>query len=299
MTPNPAPQFTSKKPAIIVISSHVVRGTVGNRAAALALEVLGFSVWVVPTVTLPWHPGHGPASRIVAPSVEFSQLLDDLCEAPWLNEVGAVLSGYLGGAEQVGPVAKLVDCVKSKNPDALYTLDPVLGDAPENGDGRLYVPEEQAIAIRKDLLPRADLVTPNPFELGWLANCDTPRTMESIKTAAESLNIGMVLATSCPAMMRDHIANMLVMQSGPTHMAEHRLMDGPPNGLGDLASALMLGNFLAGGDAVKALSKTSAALCETMMVAARAQSNELMLEACIGSLVNPRMPVDVRTLAKR
>ena len=53
-----------EKGAIIVISSHVVRGTVGNRAAVFALETLGHPVWAVPTVILPWHPGHGPSRRI-------------------------------------------------------------------------------------------------------------------------------------------------------------------------------------------------------------------------------------------
>ena len=52
--------------AVIVVSSHVARGSVGNRAAVFALETLGHPVWAVPTVLLPWHPGHGRATRIVA-----------------------------------------------------------------------------------------------------------------------------------------------------------------------------------------------------------------------------------------
>ncbi|TGR73387.1 pyridoxal kinase, partial [Mesorhizobium sp. M1C.F.Ca.ET.189.01.1.1] len=50
--------------AVIVISSHVARGSVGNRAAVFALETRGFPVWAVPTIILPWHPGHGRATRI-------------------------------------------------------------------------------------------------------------------------------------------------------------------------------------------------------------------------------------------
>ena len=94
--------------AVIVVSSHVARGTVGNRAAVFALETLGHPVWAVPTVVLPWHPGHGRATRIVPPSDQFAALMDDLARAPWLGEVGAVLSGYLGDAEQAGAVAHLV-----------------------------------------------------------------------------------------------------------------------------------------------------------------------------------------------
>ncbi|MGO8536034.1 pyridoxal kinase, partial [Rhizobium ruizarguesonis] len=42
--------------AVIVISSHVVRGSVGNRAAFFALETLGHPVWALPTIERPW-PG--------------------------------------------------------------------------------------------------------------------------------------------------------------------------------------------------------------------------------------------------
>ena len=81
----------SDKGTVIVISSHVVRGTVGNRAAVFALETLGHPVWALPTVILPWHPGHGPSTRIQIPESEFDAVIDDLIRAPWVGEVKAVL----------------------------------------------------------------------------------------------------------------------------------------------------------------------------------------------------------------
>ena len=108
--------------AVIVISSHVARGSVGNRAAVFALETLGHPVWAVPTVILPWHPGHGPATRIVPEPEEFWAFMQDLQRAPWLGEVAGVVSGYLGDAGQAADVAALVGAVKAKNPDALYRM---------------------------------------------------------------------------------------------------------------------------------------------------------------------------------
>ena len=134
--------------AVIVISSHVARGSVGNRAAVFALETLGFPVWAVPTVLLPWHPGHGRATRIVPPPAQFSALMGDLEGSPWLGEVAAVLSGYLGDAGQAEAVASLVGAVRRRNPHALYLCDPVMGDL-----GGLYVPEGVASAIRATLMP--------------------------------------------------------------------------------------------------------------------------------------------------
>ena len=108
------------KPAIIVVSSHVARRAVGNRAATFALERLGFPVIAVPSVLLSWHPGVGPATRIVPTVDSFAATIDDLIGAPWLGTVGAILSGYLGEDSQAAPVAALVEAVKAGNPDALY-----------------------------------------------------------------------------------------------------------------------------------------------------------------------------------
>ena len=130
-----SPERGDSPRAVIVVSSHVARGSVGNRAAVFALETLGFPVWAVPTVVLPWHPGHGRATRIVPPPGEFAALMKDLERAPWLGEVAAILSGYLGDASQAAAVASLVDAVRAKNGRAVYVCDPVIGDL-----GGLYVP---------------------------------------------------------------------------------------------------------------------------------------------------------------
>ncbi len=170
------------KPAIIVISSHVARGSVGNRAAVFALEVLGHNVWAVPTVTLPWHPGHGKATRIVASADEFLALLQDLGNAPWLPEVGGILSGYLGDHQQATAIADLVKTIKNKNPAVVYACDPVIGDC--NG---LYVNEDTANAIRDILVPMADLITPNRFELAWLCQHSSFVNNDEILAAAKTL----------------------------------------------------------------------------------------------------------------
>ena len=101
--------------AVIVISSHVIRGSVGNRAAVFALETLGYPVWAVPTVVLPWHPGPRPldAGDWSARTIS-TRLIDDLIRAPWTGEVRAVLSGYLGAAHQAEGVARLVEALRAE-----------------------------------------------------------------------------------------------------------------------------------------------------------------------------------------
>jgi pyridoxine kinase len=285
-------------PAVIVISSHVVRGTVGNRAAVFALETLGFPVWALPTITLPWHPGHGRATRLVPDEAGFCALVDDLCQAPWLGEVGGILTGYLGGAHQAAPIAKLIRSVKSKNADAIYLCDPVIGDA-----GGLYVPEATAIGIRDQLLPLADIATPNRFELQWLTgqssqdrqNKQDRQDNQALITAAENLGPKTVVTTSAHAMMTGSTGNLLV-SAAHTIMAEHRHVDGPSNGLGDLTSALFLARTLFGQSAETALKQTTASVFEVMARAAKRGANELMLAADAASLAHPMAMVQMRRI---
>ncbi len=285
------PERPETLPAVIVISSHVVRGTVGNRAAVFALETLGFPVWALPTVTLPWHPGHGRGARLLPDEAGFAVLIDDLCNAPWLGEVGGILTGYLGAARQATPIAKLIKTLKDKNPKSLYCCDPVIGDA-----GGLYVPDETAVAIRDLLLPLADITTPNRFELQWLGSRQVDDNQALIE-CAETLGPKTVVTTSAHAMMAGSTGNLLV-NGAQTIMAEHRHVDGPSNGLGDLTSALFLARTLFGQSAETALKQTTAAVFEVMARAAKRGANELMLAADASSLAHPMAMVQMRRLMR-
>lgn len=280
--------------AVIAISSHVARGSVGNRAAVFALETLGYPVWAVPTVILPWHTGHGPSTRIVASPEQFSAFMDDLVGTPWLDEVTAVLSGYLGNAQQAEGVARLVREVKARNPRALYVCDPVMGDL-----GGLYVPEATANAMRDVLLPLADVATPNRYELEWLAGRkldDVPAIIE----AARGVGPRRMLVTSAPGATAADMGNLLVTPDGAL-LAEHRRISGPPSGMGDLTSSVFLARLLAGQPDDEAVRTTTATVYEVLSRAAERGGDELQLETDSRSLSHPGAAVTLRridTLAK-
>jgi len=280
---------TAAPRAVIVVSSHVARGSVGNRAAVFALETLGHPVWAVPTVMLPWHPGHGRATRIVPPTEQFSAFMADLERAPWLGEVTAVLSGYLGEAGQVEAVASLVETVKARNPKALYVCDPVIGDS-----GGLYVAEALASGIRDRLLPLADIATPNRYELEWLTGTKLD-DMRATMAAALAAPPPTMLVTSAPAMMAGGTGNLLVTQTQAL-LAEHRTVERPPNGLGDLSAAVFLARLLAGQPAAKALQSTTASVYEILARTSKRGGDELQLETDAQSLSHPMAMVELRTL---
>lgn len=275
--------------AVIVVSSHVARGAVGNRAAVFALETLGFPVWAVPTVILPWHPGHSRATRIVPPADQFAALLADLERAPWLDEVDAVLSGYLGDAAQAEAVASLVTAVKARKPGALFVCDPVMGDS-----GGLYVPEATAIALRDVLIPLADIATPNRYELEWMTGVALP-DLDSTIAAALDLGPPAMLVTSAPATIAEGTGNLL-LDAHHALLAEHHRIDRPPNGLGDLTAAIYLARVLSGHPPAKALQSTTAAVYEILARTARRGGDELQLETDSQSLSHPMAMVHLRHL---
>jgi len=278
------------RPAVICVSSHVARGTVGNRAAVFALESLGFPVWSVPTVTLPWHPGHGPATRIVPPAGDFAALMDDLAGSPWLGEVGAVLTGYFGDGDQVEPTARLVEAVKRANPGATYICDPVLGDR-----GRMYQSQATVDAIRDRLIPLADIATPNRFELEFLTGLEFTDNSHLIEAAA-TLGPEAVVVTSAFPMLRGGIGNLLV-RDFQAILAEHRVVENAPHGLGDLTAAVFLARTLSGAKGEKALQSATATVFEILARTTKRGADELTLETDTDSLKHPMAMVHMRRLA--
>ena len=275
--------------AVIVISSHVVRGSVGNRAAVFALEVLGHPVWALPTIVLPWHPGHGPATRLRFPDDDFESAIDDLIRAPWLGEVSAILTGYFGSPRQPAAVARLVRAAKERNPKLTYVCDPVMGDL-----GGLYIPVETATAIRDHLIPIADIATPNRYELQWMVGSELTSNQQIID-AALSLGPKRMLVTSAVPMMAGGTGNLL-LSGRSALLAEHRLIDNPPNGLGDLLAAVFLARLLDGGDEETALRTSTASVFEILARTAKRGGDELALESDASSLSTPMAMVQMRRL---
>jgi pyridoxine kinase len=253
----------SEKSAVIVVSSHVADGTVGNRAAVFALERFGFPVVAVPTIILSWHPGRGKATRIVPPTRDFASLIADLAQAPWLGKVGGVLSGYLGEAHQAEPIAALVGAVKARNRDALYLCDPVLGDA-----AGPYVSEAILGAVTEKLLPLADIVTPNRYELGFLTGAKAVDN-DALIAAAHATGVGEAVVTSAFAAPGE-AANLLVAP-GVVHIATHPGLDRAPHGTGDLLAALYLAHRLSGIAAPEALRRAAGSIHRMVGLAAGAE----------------------------
>jgi len=252
---------------VLSLQSTVVVGHVGNAAARPALERFGHRVWTIDTAILAHHPGHGAFRGEIRPPEALRALVEGVEGVGAFARVDAVLSGYLGDPGSAAVVADVVSRVKAASPRALYACDPVIGDFDAAGVGRGFVRPGVADAIRTHLLPRADILLPNRFELGALGGLPID-TVDQVIAAARALNVPTVVVTSvdCPDTPADRIEVLVVTAARAIRVGMARL---PRrfDGSGDLFAGLFLGALLAGrepGPAVEeALSLLSPVLLAT------------------------------------
>ena len=180
--------------SILSIQSHVVYGYAGNTAAVFPMQRLGHEVWAVNTVEFSNHTGYGSWKGKFLGGELAGDLIEGLEERGVLPGCEAVLSGYLGDASVARAVIAAVQKVKAASPKALYCCDPVMGDT---GRG-FYVKPDIPDIFRRELIPLADIITPNQFELEALTGIDT-QTPDNARRAIEMIHgqgPGIVLVTS-------------------------------------------------------------------------------------------------------
>jgi pyridoxine kinase len=218
---------------ILTISSQVVFGPVGNTALVPALQNEGHEVLALPTIVLSHHPGHGPPQALRHGEDSFERILDSVEKIGNLHTLDAVLTGYFTNQQQVIKTAALINRLKQQNPNLMVLVDPVLGD-----NGRLYVGEDIATAIRDQLLPFATIITPNVFELSYLTKRPIANQADA-QAAAQHLAIDEVVVTSIPVDIQ-HLGTLLCT---PHHSELIQTVKRPhvPNGTGDYLS----GGYLA------------------------------------------------------
>ena len=242
---------------VLAISSQVVRGHVGLSAIVPALQRLGHEVWALPSIILSNHPGHPHAAGLPIAAAALEQMVDALDRNGWLGEIDAVHTGYLPTAEHVQLAAAIVRRLKGQH-SIVYLCDPVLGDEPKG----LYLDPRAANAIRDDLAQLADVLTPNRFELGWLAGGPTG-TVGELKRTAQALTGGTVLVTS--AIRHGPVLKNILFASGEALECEIPWRKDVPHGTGDFFAALYLGHRLNGEAEADALARATARIEQVIL----------------------------------
>ena len=270
-------------PTVLSLQSRVAYGHVGNAASVFPLQRLGIEAWALDTVAFSNHTGHGRWRGSVVAAAEIAGLFEGIAELGILPQIDAVLSGYLGDAA-TGPVLlDIVERVRGANPEALFCVDPVIGDV-ETGS---YVTEGIAEFFRDRALQLADIVTPNHFELEYLTGGRVASLAEAANAAAALRARGpsIALITSLDA-QSDRVTMLAAGPDGAWAVETPRL---PVvlNGCGDVTAALFLAHLLRGESLPDALALTAAAIFAVIETTLRLDRYELALVAAQDELLSP------------
>ena len=225
---------------VLSIQSHTVYGYVGNKAAVFPLQLLGFEVSYINSVQFSNHTGYanGFTGQILS-GEQLYELQQGLAQNNLLSAFNNLLTGYIGSASFLCEITNFVKRLKNENSTLFYCCDPVLGD---HGKG-LYVPKELVAAYKTEVLPLADMITPNQFELEQLTG-NTIRNQSDILRAINTLHAmgpKRIIVTS--TQFGDQALYASISDTDRDHMlkATFRQVKGSFTGTGDLFVALLLG----------------------------------------------------------
>lgn len=281
--------------SILSIQSSVAYGHVGNSAAVFPLQRLGVEVWPVHTVHFSNHTGYGEWRGPLLPADDVRAVIRGVEERGAFPGVDAVLSGYQGGDDIGDVILDAVARVKAANPSAIYACDPVMGNAKSG----CFVHPAIPVLLRERVVPAADLITPNQFELGFLTDTE-PRTVEDTLASVElarAMGPSTVLVTSVerPDAPQDTIEMMAVTDDGAWIVQTPRLSM-KANGSGDVTAALFTAHLLATADPSVALARTASSVFDLLQTTLDSGERELQLVQSQATIADPQMQFEVTRL---
>lgn len=280
---------------ILSIQSHVTYGHVGNSAAVFPLQRAGHEVWPVHTVNFSNHTGYGDWGGPMIPASDVTSIIDGIEKRGAFEGIHAILSGYQGGADIADAIVDTVRRIKAVNPEALYACDPVMGNAKSG----CFVSDDIPPLLRDRVVPVADIITPNQFELGYLTDTEVStldQTLAAVKKAQE-MGPKTVLVTSVkrPETPADQI-EMLAVDGERAFLLSTPLLPFKRNGSGDVTAALFTGHYVETHDVKEALRRTASSVYELLRTTYEAESTELQLIQAQDAFAHPSMQFQAEEL---
>ncbi|MGN7965208.1 pyridoxal kinase PdxY [Microbacterium sp. 22179] len=278
---------------ILSIQSAVAYGHVGNSAAVFPLQRIGVEALPVYTVNFSNHTGYGAWRGPMIDPAEVREVITGIQDRGVFGSIDAVLSGYQGG-EGIGDV--IIDAVarvKAENPNAVYACDPVMGNAKSG----CFVAPAIPVLLRERVVPVADIITPNQFELGFLTETE-PDTLESTLASvdlARAMGPRTVLVTSVEQPDREEgTIEMLAVDDEGAWIVQTPHLPMKANGSGDVTAALFTAHYVETGSAQTALERTASSVYDLLKATLDSGERELQLVEAQEFYAHPRMQFSAR-----
>jgi pyridoxine kinase len=281
-------------PLALILSSYVAASRVGGGAQQFALAPFGIDPVLVPTVLFGRSPAKGPPGGAAVDADTFAAMLEGVEAEGVFRLADLVITGHFSLAEQVEQAALAIEKVRAAPREGAFSprpriiVDPVLGDEPKG----LYVKPEVAEAVAARLVPLADWLTPNAWELSHL----TGRSIAGPAGAAAAAKaVGKpCLVSSVPA--GEGRIGLVCHDGHFARLYTHERLAFAPNGTGDLLTAVFAAQLLLGLAPLIAAEGAARTVLEAVRAAAAWNAPELPLVALGESLVRPTARVAIEDL---
>jgi len=276
-------------PLALILSSFVAASRIGGAAQQYVLAAHRIDPVLIPTVMLGRNPAKGAKGEATSPEL-FARILADVEADALFGLVDLVITGHFSLPEQVEIAAGALTRIRAVSATRpVIVVDPILGDEP----GGLYVKPDVAEAVAKQLVPLADWITPNLWELGHLSGAPITDTASAL-AAARKLGKP-ALVTSVPA-GADEIG-LLFAEADDAVLFAHPRLRHAPNGTGDLVTASFGAGLVEGLAPRAAAERAARAASEAVAAAQDWRAPELPIVALGERLVRPTAKIRIERLS--
>lgn len=275
-------------PLALILSSYVAASRIGGAAQQYVLAAHRIDPVLVPTVMMGRNPARGSGGQATPPEL-FARMLADVEADALFGLVDLVITGHFSSPEQVEIAADALARIQAASSKApVVVVDPILGDTPKG----LYVRPDVARAIAERLVPLADWITPNRWELGYLSASEIP---DAASAVAAARRLGKpALITSCPAGQSE--IGVLLVEAETATLFAHPRLDHAPNGTGDLVTASFGAGLVEGLTPYAAAERAARAASESVIAAQDWDAPDLPIIALGERLVRPTAPLRIERL---
>ena len=148
--------------------------------------------------------------------------------------------------------------------------------------------------IREQVVPKADIITPNQFELGFLTDTSPLSLEETLASAdlARAMGPSTILVTS--VMFAEDTIGMLAVNADGAWLVETPRLPMKANGSGDITAALFTAHLHETGSPADALARTASSVFAVLKETLESGERELRLIAAQDSIANPACEFEVR-----
>ena len=268
---------------VLSIQSHVAFGYAGNKAAVFPMQKIGIDVSPIYTVQLSNHTQYDVFKGSFFSADDIENIITGMSENDFLHQHDAVLSGYIGDVKVAKIIANTVKNIKSQNKDALYCCDPVFGDFYDYQDkGSIFATAEHPNMFLEHLLPLADIITPNLFELSVLSNTHITDT-NSLENACKKLiklnnNPKQIIVVTSTSFTKGKTGIAVYHNEELVHVETSKYKVQPKvSGSGDITAAMFLCYILKGFEIEQSITKVISALDGIFKTTSELNTPELAL----------------------